>query len=114
MSSRNVLALLIVATILCYHASARVFPVPLQFPSGGAAPTFPLVCEWLQRISMQLDPNETSVETGREAVLSAVTSFEMDQWASLQVDSIVEPVLQNITRSQCEFDASMKPLQWHG
>ena len=38
-------------------ANARGFPVPLQFPQAAAAPTFSMLCEWLQRISLQLDPS---------------------------------------------------------
>jgi len=105
----NVLYYVLVLTT----AFGRIFPVPITFPAKALPPTFPLLCEWLQRISLQLDPTATSLLTGQKSVVRALRSVTSEQWAYMQVDSIIDPILWNITETKCEFDNSMKPYPWH-
>ena len=101
------------ALTLPQPATGRDFPVPIEFPSGAAPPTFPLICEWLQRIAQQLDPSATSVEIGRQAVLAGIRTLDNRTLARLQLDTLAEPILRNISATTCRFDPSLKPLQWH-
>lgn len=94
-------------------ASARQFPVTLEFPTGAESPTFPLVCEWLQRMAQQLDPGATSVELARSAVLHALRSVNMTTWTWLQADTLIAPVVENITETLCQFYPGMSSLQYH-
>ena len=73
------------ALTLPQPATGRDFPVPIEFPSGAAPPTFPLICEWLQRIAQQLDPSATSVEIGRQAVLAGIRTLDNRTLARLQL-----------------------------
>eukprot|EP00966_Prymnesium_polylepis_P217285 5028720-Prymnesium_polylepis.1 len=99
--------------LLATSAAGRHFPVPLEFPSTAAAPTFPLLCEWLQRVSHQLDPNATSMAAGRQAVLRALGSLDATLLAFLQIDQLAQAISENVTRTRCDFNASLAPLQWH-
>jgi len=104
---------LLVSFIFLVECTARTFPVPLEFPIKAGPPTFPLACEWLQRISLQLNPNATSVRSGQHAVTSAIRSLDDSTLAWLQLNELMEPIIDEYTSALCPFNSSMEPLQWH-
>ena len=104
----------IVLVLTAGSVSSRSFPVELEFPTAASAPTFPLLCEWLQRMSQQLGgENETDLSVGRRAVLDGLMGVNDSTWEWLQADELVPAIIDNVTNTQCEYNESLSEYPWH-